>query len=82
MNILIILLISIISFINADPDVASISRDRYGRADPNAILNGFFPVWAILMLCLSGIFLIIAIIGFICFKLGCANPKKFKKLPQ
>jgi hypothetical protein len=30
------------------------SRDGYGRYDPNQLLNGFFPAWAILMLCIAG----------------------------
>lgn len=39
--------------------VQSYSRDGYGRYDPNRLLNGFFPAWAILMLCLAGNFLML-----------------------
>jgi hypothetical protein len=34
----------------------ALNRDSYGRADPNALLNGFFPAWAIILLCLSGLY--------------------------
>jgi hypothetical protein len=54
----------------------NLNRDGYGRADPNAILNGFFPAWAILLLCLSGVFALCALISFIGYKLGCVNPQK------
>jgi hypothetical protein len=37
-----------------DPIVSSISRDGYGRNEPNTLLNGFFPAWAIILLCLAG----------------------------
>ena len=29
-------------------------RDGWGRNDPNQLLNGFFPVWAILLIGLAG----------------------------
>jgi hypothetical protein len=35
-------------------DSVAESRDGYGKAYPNALLNGFFPVWAILLLSLAG----------------------------
>lgn len=44
----------LLDLVNAVEPINSISRDGYGRADPNAILNGFFPAWAIVLLCLSG----------------------------
>ena len=37
--------------------IHSYSRDGYGRYDPNKLLNGFFPAWAILMLCIAGDFI-------------------------
>jgi len=29
-------------------------RDGWGRNDPNQLLNGFFPAWAILLIGLAG----------------------------
>ena len=34
----------------------NLNRDGYGRADPNAMLGGFFPHWAIILLCCAGMF--------------------------
>lgn len=38
----------------ADDINTSLTRDGYGRSDPNQLLNGFFPAWPILLLCLAG----------------------------
>jgi hypothetical protein len=32
----------------------SLNRDGYGRPNPNQLLNGFYPVWAIFLLIASG----------------------------
>jgi hypothetical protein len=32
----------------------SLTRDHFGRPDPDALLNGFFPVWAVIQLFLAG----------------------------
>ena len=82
-----LLLISLIEIVQSvDPIISSYSRDGYGRQDPNKLLNGFFPVWGIILLCLAGIFLLISIISFILYNLGCRPPQtspqtEFKKVP-
>lgn len=34
----------------------SLHRDGYGRPNPNQLLNGFFPVWPVVLLIVSGNF--------------------------
>lgn len=34
--------------------ISAMSRDGYGRPDPNSLLNGFFPAWPIVLLGLAG----------------------------
>ncbi|CAF0709188.1 unnamed protein product [Brachionus calyciflorus] len=60
---------------------SSLNRDGYGRQDPNSLLNGFFPAWAIILLCLAGVFLVVAIVAYGLHLLGCRKPKgEFKKV--
>ncbi len=54
---IIISLIDIASSAGGDPVISSYSRDGFGRNDPNKLLNGFFPVWGIILLCLAGKFI-------------------------
>ena len=34
-------------------EIISLTRDHFGRIDPDALLNGFFPVWAVIQLLIS-----------------------------
>ncbi len=29
-------------------ELVALTRDHFGRSDPDALLNGFFPVWAVI----------------------------------
>jgi hypothetical protein len=66
-------------------------RDTYNRYDPDSIFNGFFPVWGVVILILSGIFsfyidscmfvylgffLVVATFGLIGYLVGCRTPLK------
>ena len=52
-----IVLISLVGAILAQSNnvILSIARDSYGRSDPNALLNGFFPAWPVIILICAGI---------------------------
>jgi hypothetical protein len=107
-SLFILSLIDIASCAGGDPVISSYSRDGFGRNDPNKLLNGFFPVWGIILLCLAGnnncffftskfhtiyfndillhsmylgIFLLISIVSFVLYTLGCRPPQaEFKKV--
>ncbi|CAF0727788.1 unnamed protein product [Rotaria sordida] len=55
-------------------EMIALTRDHFGRPDPDSLLNGFFPVWAVIQFCLSGFFLVIGIISGVCYLLGCRSP--------
>lgn len=35
-------------------EIIALTRDHFGRTNPDDLLNGFFPVWAVIQFCLSG----------------------------
>jgi hypothetical protein len=35
-------------------EIKVLTRDNFARRDPDALLNGFFPVWAVIQLILGG----------------------------
>ena len=35
-------------------ELIALTRDHFGRTDPDALLNGFFPVWAAIQFIISG----------------------------
>jgi hypothetical protein len=35
-------------------ELIALTRDHFGREDPDALLNGFFPVWAVIQLLIAG----------------------------
>jgi hypothetical protein len=78
-------------FFLIDPsDFTDNVRDEFNRYDPDSTLNGFFPLWGVVILILSGIlfipyiniymfvnlgfFLVIAACGFIGYLVGCRTP--------
>jgi hypothetical protein len=50
-----IVLLCIIGAVMGDA-LGSLYRDGYGRANPNALLNGFFPAWPVIILGVGGNF--------------------------
>jgi hypothetical protein len=38
-------------------EVVALTRDHFGRTDPDALLHGFFPVWAVIQFLIAGKFL-------------------------
>ena len=77
-------------------ELISLTRDHFGRTDPDALLNGFFPVWAtiqfliacelferkkyvLFLLNILGFFLVIALLSFVCYVLGCRTPKEARR---
>ncbi|CAM4818195.1 unnamed protein product [Rotaria magnacalcarata] len=34
-------------------EIIALTRDHFGRVDPDSLLNGFFPVWAVIQFCLA-----------------------------
>ncbi|RNA39875.1 hypothetical protein BpHYR1_012481 [Brachionus plicatilis] len=77
---IIIFIVSICSVLGQDM-YSSVNRDGYGRPDPNSLLNGFFPAWAIILLCLAGLFLLISVLSYGLYVLGCRKPHtEFKKV--
>ncbi|CAF2338192.1 unnamed protein product [Rotaria sp. Silwood2] len=63
----------------AKDEIIALTRDHFGRPDPDGLLNGFFPVWAVIQFCLSGFFLVIALISGMCYILGCRPPSEEHK---
>ena len=50
-----LILIGIICDSNSNKaDIASLSRDAFGRINPNELVAGYFPAWAVVLLILSG----------------------------
>jgi hypothetical protein len=52
-------------------ELIALTRDHFGRTDPDALLGGFFPVWAFITL---GIFFIVAVLSTVCYFLGWRTP--------
>jgi len=57
-----------------EEELISLTRDHYGRKDPDALLNGFFPVWAVIQFLLACFFFVLAVLSFGCYLLGCKTP--------
>ncbi|CAF0795340.1 unnamed protein product [Didymodactylos carnosus] len=57
-------------------ELIALTRDHLGRQDPDALLNGFFPVWATIQFCLACFFFVMAILSFTCYILGCRTPQE------
>ncbi|CAF2163097.1 unnamed protein product [Rotaria magnacalcarata] len=55
-------------------EIIALTRDHFGRVDPDSLLNGFFPVWAVIQFCLAGFFLVIALVSGLCYLFGCRAP--------
>lgn len=55
-------------------EIIALTRDHFGRKDPDALLNGFFPVWAVIQFLIACTFLVIAILSLVCYILGCRTP--------
>ncbi|CAF3407572.1 unnamed protein product [Rotaria socialis] len=55
-------------------EMIAITRDHRGRADPDAFLNGFFPVWAAIQFAIACSFFVIAVLSLLCYILGCRTP--------
>ncbi|CAF1367706.1 unnamed protein product [Rotaria sp. Silwood1] len=55
-------------------EIIAITRDHRGRADPDAFLNGFFPVWAAIQFLIACFFFVVALISIVCYILGCRTP--------
>ncbi|CAF1313610.1 unnamed protein product [Adineta steineri] len=55
-------------------ELISLTRDHFGRTDPDALLNGFFPVWAVIQFLIAAFFLVIALLSVACYLLGCRTP--------
>ncbi|CAF1275391.1 unnamed protein product, partial [Didymodactylos carnosus] len=55
-------------------ELIALTRDHYGRTDPDALLNGFFPVWAVIQFLLACFFFVIAILSLGCYLAGCRTP--------
>ncbi|CAF1071197.1 unnamed protein product [Adineta steineri] len=52
----------------------ALTRDHFGRSDPDALLNGFFPVWAAIQFSIACFFFVIAVLSLVCYILGCRTP--------
>ncbi|CAF0785572.1 unnamed protein product [Rotaria sp. Silwood1] len=61
-------------------EIIALTRDHFGRPDPDGLLNGFFPVWAVIQFCLSGFFLVIALISGVCYLLGFRTPPEERQV--
>jgi len=77
-------LTSLLNFIQCSVDanelskeeIIALTRDHLGRKNPDELLNGFIPVWAIIIYLISATFLGVAILTSVCYLLGCKNPNK------
>ncbi|RNA14578.1 hypothetical protein BpHYR1_014958 [Brachionus plicatilis] len=56
----------------------ALTRDHFGRDDPNELFYGFFPFWAVVIYIIAGTCLVISMISGVCYLLGCKNPDKTK----
>jgi len=51
-------------------------RDSYNRENADALFGGFFPQWGVVLLILSGFFLVISGFALIGYFMGCRTPIK------
>lgn len=57
-------------------EIVALTRDHRGRADPDALLNGFIPVWAVVIYTIAGASFVMGLISATCWLFGCRNPHK------
>ncbi|UJR33421.1 hypothetical protein I4U23_020866 [Adineta vaga] len=57
-------------------EVVALTRDNFGRVEPDSLMNGFFPVWAVIQLILGGIFLVVFLLGVLCYCMGFREPEQ------
>ncbi|CAF0755720.1 unnamed protein product [Adineta ricciae] len=57
-----------------DEERIALTRDHFRREDPDALLNGFFPVWAAIQFLIACFFFVVAVLSFVCYILGCKTP--------
>ncbi|CAF1198138.1 unnamed protein product [Adineta ricciae] len=56
-------------------EATALTRDKFGRVEPDSLMNGFFPVWAVIQLILGGIFIVVFLLGVLCYCLGFREKK-------
>ena len=54
----------------------ALTRDNFGREDPDKLLWGFIPVWAIVIFTMAALMAVIAVLGFLGHLCGCRNKNK------
>jgi hypothetical protein len=57
-------------------EVIQLTRDHLGRQNPDELLMGFIPVWAIVIYAIAATMLLISIISGVCWVFGCRNTHK------
>ena len=57
-------------------EIIALTRDHLGREDPDKLLYGFVPVWAIVIYCISATFLVLSLVSGVCWLFGCRNTAK------
>ena len=62
--------------LEARAETVALTRDHLGRENPDALLNGFIPVWAIIIYIIAATFLVVAILTGFLYLIGCRNPHK------
>ncbi|UJR13803.1 hypothetical protein I4U23_000813 [Adineta vaga] len=52
----------------------ALTRDHFNRDDPDELLNGFLPVWAVIQFLIACFFFVVAVLSFVCYIAGCKTP--------
>ena len=67
------------SELTRDEQIA-LTRDHLARENPDELLYGFIPVWAIVIYVISGVCFVLAIVSALCYVAGCRNPQRGERL--
>ncbi|CAF0957105.1 unnamed protein product [Brachionus calyciflorus] len=59
-------------------ELIALTRDHWGRENPDQLLQGFIPVWAIVIYIIAATCLVISLVSGVCYLFGCKNPNKQK----